>query len=514
MNNTSENNTTERTETRISANERTVGEDKAGLWGIEPTDRGYKVNAQKLIERYIQSRPLAYAKSGFYYKYVKGVWIETDEVAIKKRLLLIVNHLVPYLWGRCGYSLNSSVSSLLPLLCHDFSRLTPATNFINLENGLLDLNTFTLKSHSKRFASLVQLPFNYDPKAECPRFQEFLRQVFREDKDLINLVQEIMGYCLSPSTEAQKFFIFYSDGSSGKSVLCSILQHLAGGDKNVSSVTLSNLNQKFQRAELYGKLLNISTENETSRFNTEALKSITSGDPIQIEHKFQKPFTTRLTAKLLFAMNSLPEPQDKTFAFYRRLVLVPFKTKFVDNPREGTNEMKRNPKIEEGLLEELPGILAWCIEGLKRLVENNYQFTRSQEADKLMLDYRKDISPVFSFIAECIEGYTPENIDSSLSNDERISTQDLFDAFDYWRMKNGIKGRFDKRDFLKSLREGLKECNIPFTESHSGNLRYFEGICLTQHAPRSINDFDDDLYDLDDFKDEGDYELDELEDAE
>lgn len=101
-----------------------------------------------------------------------------------------------------------------------------------------------------------------------------------------------------------------------------------------------------------------------------------------------------------------------------------------------------------------------------------------------------------------------------MSNDERISTQDLFDAFDYWRMKNGIKGRFDKRDFLKSLREGLKECNIPFTESHSGNLRYFEGICLTQHAPRSINDFDDDLYDLDDFKEEGDYDLDELEDAE
>ena len=116
-------------------------------------------------------------------------------------------------------------------------------------------------------------------------------------------------------------------------MLCSILQHLAGGDKNVSSVTLSNLNQKFQRAELYGKLLNISTENEASKFNTEALKSITSGDPIQIEHKFQKPFTTRLTAKLLFAMNSLPEPKDKTFAFYSRLVLIPFKTKFVDNPR-------------------------------------------------------------------------------------------------------------------------------------------------------------------------------------
>ena len=349
----------------------------------------------------------------------------------------------------------------------------------------------------------MQLPFNYDPNAECPRFHEFLNQVFREDEELISLVQEIMGYCLSPSIEAQKFFIFYSDGSYGKSVLCSILHHLAGGDKNVSSVTLSNLNQKFQRAELFGKIVNISTENEASKFNTEALKSITSGDPIQIEHKFQKPFTTRLTAKLLFAMNRLPEPQDKTFAFYRRMILVPFNTKFVDNPHEGTNEMKRNPQIEEELLEELPAILAWCIEGLKRLVENKYQFTKSREAEKLMLDYRKDTSPVFSFIEECIL----DNNNSTSGENARISTQELFEANNYWRIKNGIKGSFDKRNFLKNLREGLKEFNIHFTEPHSGILRYFEGICLTEQYQKSL----DDLYELDDFEDEDDYKLEDEE---
>ena len=202
-------------------------------------------------------------------------------------------------------------------------------------------------------------------------------------------------------------------------------------------------------------------------------------------------------------MNSLPEPTDQTFAFYSRLVLVPFKAKFVDNPREGTNEMKRNPKIEEGLLEELSGILAWCIEGLKRLIENKYQFTRSREAEKLMLDYRKDTSPVFSFIEECVL----DNSNSTSGENARISTQELFEAYNYWRIKNGIKGSFDKRNFLKNLREGLKEFNIHFTEPHSGILRYFEGICLTEQYQKSL----DDLYELDDFEDEDD---DELEDEE
>ena len=506
MNNTSENNTTERTETQARTERKNIWGATAELWGIMDTPKGYKVNTQMLIERYTQHCPIRYAESGAYYKYLsKGVWEETDDRHIRMVLRRIVNYFVPYIWSG---QVNSSVLCHLPLICGSFERLRPATNFINLENGLLDLNTFTLMPHSKRFASLVQLPFDYDPEAKCPRFHEFLNQVFREDEELISLVQEIMGYCLSPSIEAQKFFILYSDGSSGKSVLCSILQHLAGGDKNVSSVTLSNLNQKFQRAELYGKLLNISTENEASKFNTEALKSITSGDPIQIEHKFQKPFTTRLTTKLLFAMNSLPEPKDKTFAFYRRLVLVPFKTKFVDNPREGTNEMKRNPKIEEGLLEELPGILTWCIEGLKRLVENKYQFTRSQEANKLMLEYRKDISPVFSFIEECVEQATSANRTSRLSNKVRTSTKDLLDAYDYWCVENVISGRLDKRAFLKSLREGLKEFGIPFTEPHSGKIRYFEGICLTKQAQRKLND---DLFRDDILEDEDDNELEDEE---
>lgn len=408
------------------------------LWGIKDTPKGYKVIAQMLIERYMENRPIARSESGGYYTYHStGVWIETDDIKIRKRLLKIVNYFVPYLWKS---STSANVVSFLPLLCPNFNGLQSANNFINVENGLLDLQTF---------------------------------------------------------------FIFYSDGSYGKSVLCSILHHLAGGDKNVSSVTLSNLNQKFQRAELFGKIVNISTENEASKFNTEALKSITSGDPIQIEHKFQKPFTTRLTAKLLFAMNRLPEPQDKTFAFYRRMILVPFKTKFVDNPHEGTNEMRRNPQIEEELLEELPGIFAWCIEGLKRLVENRYQFTRSREAEKLMVEYRKDTSPVFSFIEECVL----DNSNSTSGENACISTQELFETYNYWRIKNGMKGSFDKRNFLKNLRKGLREFNIHFTESHSGILRYFDGICLTEQYQRNL----DDLYEFDDFEDEDDNELEDEE---
>lgn len=456
-------------------------------WGIEKTRYGYRVNAQLLIERYLRERPTVYDKRGAFYGYDrKGVWLEKDNLYIRKLLRAIVNHFVPYLWDT---GVNSHVVSYLPVICPDFNLLKPATDFINLENGLLDLKTFNLIPHSKEFASLVQLPFTYDPEAECPKFHRFLDQVFMGDKELKLLTQEIMGYCLSPSTQAQKCFIFYSDGSSGKSVLCSILHRLAGGDANVSSVTLSNLNAKFTRAQLYGKVVNISTENETSNFNSEALKAITSGDPIQIENKYERPFTAKLTAKLVFAMNTLPKPTDRTFALYRRLCLVPFLTKFVDNPHEGTNELKRNPNIEAELVEELSGILAWCIEGLKRLVANNYQFTKSKEAEKLMLEFRKDTTPVYAFIDECVS-------ESQARLPERLSTSELFETYNRWLAANSIRGIVSKREFLKHFRKGLEEFKLPLKEAHSGNIRFFQGICLstgmTQHEVKADDILEDD----------------------
>ena len=144
----------------------------ASCWGIEPTDKGFRVNSQLLIEQYLRKRPTVYDIRGAFYEYRNGVWLEKQELKIKKLLRRIVNIFVPYVWNT---SVSNAVSKHLPEICFSFDRLRPATNFINLKNGLLDLETFELRPHNKIYASLVQLPFDYDPEAECPRFHKFLR---------------------------------------------------------------------------------------------------------------------------------------------------------------------------------------------------------------------------------------------------------------------------------------------------------------------------------------------------
>ncbi len=129
MNNTSENNTTERTETQARTERKNIWGVTAELWEIMYTPKGYKVNTQMLIERYTQHCPIRYAENGAYYKYLsKGVWEETDNRHIRKVLRRIVNYFVPYIWSG---QVNSSVLCHLPLICDSFERLRPATNFIN-----------------------------------------------------------------------------------------------------------------------------------------------------------------------------------------------------------------------------------------------------------------------------------------------------------------------------------------------------------------------------------------------
>ena len=254
------------------------------------------------------------------------------KIALTRHLKRIVKNLVPYFWKA---SFNKEIEAILPLVCKNADDLKDATNYINLKNGLFSLVTLELELHRQEIFSTTQLDFSYDPKEKCPKFDKFLNDIFLGNEKLKIILSEAFGYGLSPHTEAQKFFFFYSEGSSGKSVAGNILFHLAGGKEQVASIALSDLGERFQRSQIYGKLVNISFENEQVNhkpFNTQALKAITSGDLIQLEFKNKDPFTDVIKVKLFFVVNNLPVADDKTFAYMRRVVLIPFLARFVDKP--------------------------------------------------------------------------------------------------------------------------------------------------------------------------------------
>ena len=93
------------------------------------------------------------------------------------------------------------------------------TQIINLVNGLFNLNTVELEAHTHDIFTTSQLPFEYDKNAKAKNFMDFIEKLTLGDNELKAVIQEIMGYILTSRVDAQKFFIFWSAGSSGKSTL-------------------------------------------------------------------------------------------------------------------------------------------------------------------------------------------------------------------------------------------------------------------------------------------------------
>jgi putative DNA primase/helicase len=441
-------------------------EDKDG----EPTDEYGGMNPNVYVRHILKNYKLMYHESERYYIYMGYCWKTVSDFRLQKTLRFFFDKFAPDVWRM---SIQSQYFNTLRYECYDIKNLRTAENYINVKNGLLNLGTeeMGLEPHNEMIFTTTQIPIMYDSNADCSEFQKFLSTIFQGKKQLKLLVQEIMGYCLSSSIKAHKMFIFFGDGNNGKSVLTDVMTALAGGDENVSNIPIEDLNKKFSLAQIADKTLNISTENKVEiTTNTQILKAIVAGDPIQMEEKHQAAFSYRPFVKLVFSMNEMPYFADKSYGLQRRLQFVPFNVRVVDHEPRSENEVKRDPYLSERLIKnELPGILAFAIEGLKRLRDNNYIFTVSKRADKLFEEVKETSNPYLAFVRVRIVA------DKDAS---RLKREDVVNAFQRWCAQEGhtkLKNVTSQK-FWSLMKNAFRDENIPFIANKGDKKRFLDGI--------------------------------------
>lgn len=382
------------------------------------------LNANKFAA-YLNSRlEILYTDAGIFYMYSNNYWKYVDENYLSRICRDILHEFKPNFWTELR---ESNYMAALEREAIRISKLDSDRTKINLINGFFDLNTYEIMPHTPLIRSSHQLPINHDTYAKCPTFGTFLEDILGGDKELINLVQEMFGYCLTAETSAQKAFILYGRGSNGKSLLAEVLMNLVG-KSNTSAVPLNELDNPFARYELVDKLLNLATENELSErgLNTTFFKSIVSGDAIQVEKKFEQSFMYQPICKLVFCLNNLPYSKDKSWGFQRRLIVIPFNRVF----REDDPATQNYGELRDALLSELDGIFIWALEGLKRLKENKFKFSKSEAVNEALEDYKTEVNPYYNFVKEKLEQGDEE---------ESITNETLSDTFKAWATKNGHK---------------------------------------------------------------------------
>jgi putative DNA primase/helicase len=284
---------------------------------------------------------------------------------------------------------------------------------ITLKNGVLNTKTFDFRDHDPKKHSLLRIPVNYVPGADCPLFKKFLIEILPNKIERETII-ELFGYCLVRNYSIQKWFMFLGEGANGKGTLLSTLRTFLGIE-NISAVELQEFDKPFSIAELYGRLANIVGDLSAKElYHSGRLKSLTGGDLLLAEKKFQNPFNFVNYAKLIYSANDLPKTFDGTRAFWRRVMLINFNETF-----SGTHDIKDLWK-EFTTNEEMSGILNLAIKGLHRLSDNQ-QFTKNNSADEVADHYIRNSDPVAAFFMDCVD----------ITNDanDYISLQSLHAAF-------------------------------------------------------------------------------------
>lgn len=354
----------------------------------------------------------------WYYNEERGVFLPGAETIIATRIELDLGH--PWI-DKDGkihesrlttHKVKEYIDHIRRRTYIDREQFNPSTEWLASKNCMVNLLTGETNEFSPDFLCTTQIPIVYDNGYETNQIADFFRLV--EDRrgkimrflyeimrpDDVQLFLDFLAYCLWRQYKFNFWLLLHGAGFNGKSILLNLIDAFLGKN-NVSGETLDRLlHEKFAVAQLYGKMANVDADVSADVIfnNTGILKKLTGNDLHTGEEKFKPPFKFVNFAKLIFSCNKIPETEDQTDAFFRRLIIINLTTQFFGD-KEDFDLIKKLTTEEEltlllhEILSRLPRILR---EGLRKttnesIAENYDKYTKGSNPVKAF--YEKAIGP-------------------------------------------------------------------------------------------------------------------------
>jgi putative DNA primase/helicase len=192
----------------------------------------------------------------------------------------------------------------------------------------------------------------------------------------------------------------------------------------------------------------------------ERLLSISGQDTLTVDRKFRQPWTGRLGSRFLILSNELPRFGDASGALAHRFVVLVMSESWLG---------REDLELTDRLLEELPGIMAWSLDGLDRLRDQG-RFTEPSSSVDAVTALQDLASPVSAFVRErCLVGPSLE-----------VSVDDVYKAWVSWCEDNGRSRPGNKQVFARDIRAVLPQLRVsrPRIGPEDSQVRVYAGVGL------------------------------------
>ena len=323
-------------------------------------------------------------------------------------------------------------------------------DIINFANGTFNISncrwTYEKFFCRNRLAAAYTNVAGKDPE----HWVRFVNELLEPD-DVLTL-QEFMGYCLIPSTRAQKMLLIIGNGGEGKSRIGVVMRAVLGDNMNNGSIPKLESNS-FARADLEHKLLMVDDdmrmENLPTTNNLKAL--ITAEGPMDLERKGVQSYQGLMYCRLMaFSNGFLRSANDDSYGFFRRQLIL------MTKPR--AKDRKDDPFLSDKLRAEKEQIAVWALDGLYRLRKQNFRFTVSDRSKAAIMSAMDEANNVVSFLrSKGSFTFDPEG---------EITSREFYNIYKCWCDDNAIEP-VSKRQVIGYLRAHCHEYGMTY-----GNVRY------------------------------------------
>jgi len=329
---------------------------------------------------------------------------------------------------------------------------------LNVKNGTIDLQSGEFREHKQEDLITKIANVNYDPKADCPMWKKFVREIMNYKAELIKFLQTAVGWSLSGDISEQSMFILYGTGANGKTTFLNTIMHLLG-DYSTATPTETFLKKNGDSysndvARLRGTRFVTTTEVEQGRKLSEPLiKKITGNDQMTARFLYGEYFNFNPTFKIFMATNHKPVIKGTDHGIWRRIKLIPFMNRITED--------KQDKFLEYKLRDEASGILNWLLEGLE--IWKKERLKTPKEVLFATDEYREEMDVFGNFIQErCIQ-----------KKEASINIKVLYKAYSDWCCENNehpVSERF--------LALRLKE--MGFERGRTATERFWVGVGLLE----------------------------------